>query len=143
MPGLRRSTGCCARCTAGSGRTRAERGGEPDIGAEHAAGARLPEAAAIETRGQARELLAGVGHVERLVLEDSREQVAGLRIAVEHLCINGESPRRRLLRQMQESEQRFVALALDAEVVQAALARSEPVHLQRLPAAAAPEQRAA
>ena len=48
----------------------------------------------------------------------------------EHLPVDGEALRRRLLREMEEREQRLVALAVHPEIVESALARRQPVRLE-------------
>ena len=57
------------------------------------------------------------------------------------LPVQRESPRRRLLGEVQEGEEGRVALAIDAKVVQTALPGSEPVRLETgIPAGQAAEQ---
>src|SRR6266852_9024496 len=102
-----------------------------------ARGARLPETQPLLAGRKARELLARVAHVKRLVFENAREDRAGDRIDVENFSIDDEAAGGRFLREVQEGEQRFVALRLDAEIVEPALARRQPVRLEARGARAA------
>ena len=62
---------------------------------------------------------------------------------VEHLRVEREASGRRLLGQVKEREQRLVALLVDAQVVEAALARRQPVGLEARAAGRGREQLAA
>ena len=75
-------------------------------------------------------------------MENVVEHVAGRRIVEKHPHVQGETPRRRLLGEMEEGEERRVPFAVDAQVVEPALSRREPVRLEAFgPARKAVEQR--
>ena len=92
--------------------------------------ARPQQASARSAGRDTRELGLRVGHVERLVVEHVVEHRSRIGVVREHLPVDGEALRRRLLREMEEREQRLVALAVHPEIVESALARRQPVRLE-------------
>src|SRR5215208_1250839 len=66
---------------------------------------------------------------EDLAAEDAREHLAG-GLVRDRLAVGGEPTGGRLLREVQEREQRGVARCPDLEVVEAALAGREPARLE-------------
>src|SRR5262249_58675817 len=96
------------------------------------ADASLPEAKPMFLRLDPSQLRLRVAHVECLVQEDLREDRSSVGIACQHFLVDDKPARGRLLREVEESEQRIVARFLHRPVVQAALAWGEPVRLETL-----------
>src|SRR6266540_6106483 len=113
----------------GSDRAR-QRRGEAQVALPEARCTRPPELEAVAFGRDALELRAGVAHVEDLVVEDAPEHLAGLLVR-DDFAVDGEAAGGGLLGQVEERQERRVALLVHAQVVEAALARSEPVRLER------------
>src|SRR5262249_10630730 len=106
-----------------------QRHGQAQIAAPQPRRARPEERAPVAHGSDASELSVGVVHMKSLVAQHVAEHALRLRIGREDLAIDGEAAGGGLLRQVEKSEQRRVAI-VDAQIVEPALAGGEPVGLK-------------
>src|SRR5205814_2624307 len=88
--------------------------------------ARVPELAALAFRRNANELRGRVIHMELLVMQNLFEDRARGWIAFDRIAIGGESRRRIFFGDVQKREHRFIALLVDAQIVETMSGRRSP-----------------
>src|SRR5262249_1920745 len=88
---------------------------------------RLPQSPSVMARRNPYQLLVGVGHVERLVLQDFVEYRLCGSIRFQDFLVDAEAAGRGFFRKVQERQQGILGAGFDPQLIQPTFAGREPI----------------